>query len=103
MVLYQCYRCNYTVNNKSNMVRHIARKKRCNNVLSDIELDECKKDILDGISFDEYLNAVSELAPLNKDHDFNSIKIRNVENFINVNEEYINFEKARKYFLISSI
>ena len=55
MVLYQCYRCNYTVSNKSNMVRHIARKKRCNNVLSDIELDECKKDILDGISFDEYL------------------------------------------------
>ena len=50
------------------------------------------------LSFDEYLNAVSELAPLDKNQDINCIKIKNIENFINVNEEYINFNKARKYF-----
>ncbi|MBL19238.1 MAG: hypothetical protein CMC82_05355 [Flavobacteriaceae bacterium] len=50
------------------------------------------------LSFDEYLQSVSELAPLDKDQANKSMIIKNIENFINVDEEYINFEKAKKYF-----
>ena len=42
MVNYECYRCGYTNNNKSNIVRHIRRKNTCNPKLNDIDLDEYK-------------------------------------------------------------
>ena len=50
------------------------------------------------LPFDRYLESVSELGPLNKAQRINSFEIKNIENFINVIEEYINFEKAKKFF-----
>ena len=54
MVKYECYRCGYTNNNKSNIIRHINRKKTCRNILCDINLDDVKEYILSGMSYKEY-------------------------------------------------
>jgi len=45
MVKYECYRCGYTNENKSNIIRHINRKNTCKVKLLEIKLDDCKTDI----------------------------------------------------------
>lgn len=45
MVLYNCPRCGYSTNQKSNIRAHYNRKKICNPILKDIGLDECKKTL----------------------------------------------------------
>jgi len=54
MVNYTCYRCGYSNINKSNIVRHIARKKTCISEFNNVNLDDCKQYILKGLTFDEY-------------------------------------------------
>jgi len=56
MVNYQCYRCGYSTNDKSKITVHLRRKFICNNTLNNITLDVCKKYILEGLTFEEYLN-----------------------------------------------
>ena len=56
MVNYECYRCGYTNNNKSNIVRHIGRKNRCKPIINIINVDEYKEYILDGLTYEDYLN-----------------------------------------------
>ena len=56
MVNYQCYRCGYSTNDKSKITVHLRRKFICNNTLNNIALDACKKYILEGLTFEEYLN-----------------------------------------------
>ena len=58
MVKYECYRCGYTNENKSNIIRHINRKNTCKVNLLEIKLDDCKKDILNGISYKEYCEKI---------------------------------------------
>ena len=58
MVKYECYRCGYTNDNKSNIIRHINRKNTCKVNLLEIKLDDCKKDILNGISYKEYCEKI---------------------------------------------
>ena len=55
MVNYECYRCGYTNNNKSNIVRHIGRKNTCKSILNNINLDVYKEYILDGLTYEDYL------------------------------------------------
>jgi len=62
MVNYECYRCGYTNNNKSNIIRHIERKNTCKPELNDIELDDCKDYILKGILYKTFKNK-SILSP----------------------------------------
>jgi hypothetical protein len=56
MVNYTCYRCGYSNINKSNIVRHIARKNSCIPKFNNINLDEVKESILSGLNYEEYLN-----------------------------------------------
>ena len=55
MVCYTCYRCGYTNDNKSNIIRHLERKKPCKILNNNINLDECKKYILDGYTYEQYI------------------------------------------------
>ena len=54
MVLYECYNCGYNHTDKSKLVSHFNRKTKCKSIRDDINLDECKKYILEGIQYDEY-------------------------------------------------
>ena len=56
MVNYECYRCGYTNNNKSNIIRHIGRKRICTSYINDINIDDCKEYILNGLTYEKYLN-----------------------------------------------
>jgi hypothetical protein len=41
MVLYNCLRCGYNTNKKTDMGRHCNRKKTCNPILSNIPINDC--------------------------------------------------------------
>ena len=58
MVKYECYRCGYTNINKSNIMRHIKRKKTCEIINSNINLDDCKDYILSGMSYQDYCEKI---------------------------------------------
>tara|TARA_B100000886_G_scaffold161061_1_gene109789 strand:+ start:225 stop:1244 length:1020 start_codon:yes stop_codon:yes gene_type:complete len=58
MVKYECYRCGYTNVNKSNIIRHINRKKTCKIINSNINLDDCKDYILSGMSYKDYCEKI---------------------------------------------
>ena len=94
---YHYPRCNRT---RIQSKKGFARFKKeygflCERISENIYAISNKKSKL---SFDKYLKSVSKLAPLDKLQRVKSIKIKNIENLINVDEEYINFEKAKKYF-----
>ncbi len=55
MVFYQCYRCGYSNNDKSKIRQHINRKNKCDNNINNINLDDYKTSILQGLSYEEYL------------------------------------------------
>ncbi len=55
MVNYQCYRCGYTNKDKSKIYIHLKRKTPCKFKLNNIEIDECREYILEGLSYEEYL------------------------------------------------
>ena len=61
MVKYQCYRCEYMTNDKTRMNRHISRKKTCDSLLSNINLDHCKNEILSGMSYKEYWGKINNV------------------------------------------
>ena len=62
MVNYVCYRCGYTTNHKSKMNVHLSRKKPCNVINTDINLDECKKYILQGYTYSQYLKFFKKVS-----------------------------------------
>jgi len=57
MVFYQCFRCGYSSNDKSKIRLHINRKNTCTNKLNNIKLDVCKNEILQGLSYEDYLKS----------------------------------------------
>jgi hypothetical protein len=48
MVNYNCIRCGYTTEDKTKMKSHFNRKSDCKPLINDINLDDYKKDILNG-------------------------------------------------------
>ena len=52
---YECYMCLWTTNIKTKMVSHLGRKRPCKNI-NNINLEDCKEYILNGLSYEEYLN-----------------------------------------------
>ena len=53
---YQCYRCGYTINDKTKMKIHFGRKSQCKPKLNNIILDEYKESILLGVKYKELKN-----------------------------------------------
>ena len=66
MVNYTCYRCGYTNINKSNIIRHLGRKHQCKALINNIILDECKEYILEGLSYEEYIETLNSQQKNNK-------------------------------------
>ena len=52
---YECYKCLWTTHIKTKMVSHIGRKYPCKNI-NNIKLEDCREYILNGLSYNEYLN-----------------------------------------------
>ena len=52
---YECYMCLWSTPIKTKMVSHIGRKRPCKNI-NNINLEDCKEYILNGLSYNEYLN-----------------------------------------------
>ena len=69
MVNYECYRCGYTNINKTKIINHINRKLRCKPTKYNINLDECKEYIINGLSYNEYLNLDKNPANHCKNHN----------------------------------
>jgi len=84
MVNYICYRCGWSINHKTKMINHIARKYSCKNKLNNINLDVCKDSILFGKSYDEYLNDLKSsqnvVKSVSKVSNFSSKKSEKSEN-----------------------
>ena len=51
---YECYRCGWTTHIKTKMTNHLARKRECKCTFNDIELDDCKKYILEALNYEEF-------------------------------------------------
>jgi len=51
---YQCYRCGYTINDKTKMKIHFGRKTICKPIIMNINLDDIKEPILSGKNYKEY-------------------------------------------------
>ena len=46
MVLYECKRCGYSTPNKSYIRKHLLRKKKCNKVLQNIDIQDLYQELL---------------------------------------------------------
>ena len=66
MVNYQCYRCGYTITNKSKIINHFNRKNSCNPILNNIKLDEYTQYILDGLSYEESIELVKSKSKISQ-------------------------------------
>mgnify|MGYP000934522862 CR=1 FL=1 len=58
MVHYECYRCGYVNNDKAKIRLHVNRKNTCKYILNNINIDECRQYILDGLTFKEYIKKI---------------------------------------------
>ena len=85
MVNYECYRCGYTNINKTKIINHINRKLRCKPIISNINLDVCKEYIIDGLSYNEYLNL--DKNPANHCKSTHDIPIQYPKNTLKTNEK----------------
>jgi hypothetical protein len=56
MVLYECYNCGYTNLHKCKMRNHLSRQRICKKIRENINLNDLKEIILQGVSYQEYLN-----------------------------------------------
>ena len=65
MVNYKCIRCGYHTDHKAKMRSHLSRKKVCRPILNNINLDDYKNDILNGINIDisEKINPNPKMNP----------------------------------------
>ena len=58
-MIYQCYRCLWTNNIKTKMKDHLSRVRPCKMVNYEINLDDCKEYILNGMSYKEYCEKIN--------------------------------------------
>ena len=74
MVNYQCYRCGYTILNKTKIIKHLQRINPCKCTYNNIKLDQCKEYILQGLTFEEYSDLIpkkSKMIPNNPNNESN--------------------------------
>ena len=82
MVIYQCYRCGYENINKSNLIRHLNRKNVCKPVKRNINLENCKESILNGVSYEDFIkykfNTIN--LPKTSDVDEKEVLLKRISN-----------------------
>ena len=82
MVIYQCYRCGYENTNKSNLIRHLNRKNVCKPVKRNINLENCKESILNGVSYEDFIkykfNTIN--LPKTSDVDEKEVLLKRISN-----------------------
>lgn len=100
MVTYQCYRCGYENTNKSNLIRHLNRKNVCKPVKRNINLENCKESILNGVSYEDFIKNKSNNTKLPKISDVDEKevllkRIGNLEKKLQEREEQIDEIKKK--------
>ena len=65
MVKYSCYRCGYTINDKTKILKHFNRKNICKPKLNDINIDVCKEYILKGLSYEQFIESIKSHEKVN--------------------------------------
>tara|TARA_Y100000991_G_scaffold210213_1_gene191254 strand:+ start:226 stop:1188 length:963 start_codon:yes stop_codon:yes gene_type:complete len=65
MVNYTCYRCEYITTHKSKIVNHINRKHVCKPIYKNIDLNDCRKFILKGYSYEQYYESIKSHEKVN--------------------------------------
>jgi len=58
---YECYRCGYKTNFKSSMYNHFKRKNICVAIYNDIDFNICKKYILSGYNYKQYIDIINNI------------------------------------------
>jgi hypothetical protein len=93
MVNYQCYRCGYTISNKSKIINHFNRKSSCNPVLNNIYLDDYKEYILNGLSYEEYQEITKDKSNISQK------SVKNQSNFecSFCNKKYVHNQSLHKH------
>jgi hypothetical protein len=71
MVNYQCYRCGYCNNDKTKIKSHLRRLNTCKPIYNNINIDDCKEYILNGLNYEKYLETINP--------DKSSIMLNNVK------------------------
>jgi hypothetical protein len=94
MVNYQCYRCGYTITNKSKIINHFNRKNSCNPILNNIKLDEYTQYILDGLSYEESIELVKSKSKISQK------SVKNQSNFecSFCKKKYVHNQSLHKHF-----
>ena len=101
MVKYQCYRCGYSINDKTKIKKHLERKFVCKPLLNDIPISECKDNILSGKPLEIYkleidsnygLNSNLSNIPDNSNTFVSNSPDSNTQNnlFYNINDNIFN-------------
>jgi len=90
MVLYECYNCGYTNINKLKMRNHLARKRICQKIRENINLNNLKELILQGISYQEYLNLKNKKCSV-------SVNVSEKAVFVSENEVFISNSTISTY------
>ena len=62
MVNYQCYRCGYITCDKTKITSHLNRKFICKPKINDIELTIYMDNILNGVSYDDFLKSQPKVS-----------------------------------------
>ena len=76
MTNYECYRCGYKTHIKTIMFRHIGRKNICKPIFNNINIDDCKEYLLNGLSYQQYCENVLKVqmstneAKMSQNHNF---------------------------------
>ena len=66
MVNYQCYRCGYCNNDKTKITSHLRRLNTCKPIYNNINIDDCKEYILNGLNYEKYLETINSQQKNNK-------------------------------------
>jgi len=103
MVLYECYNCGYTNLHKCKMRNHLDRKKICKPIRKNINLNEFKETILQGLSYQEYLNLDANIA--HPKHNIDTTKIQHlcIQNTISSPKSYKCKYCAKEYKFSQSL
>lgn len=94
MVNYQCYRCGYSTNHKSKIRLHINRKFTCEPKINNIDLDECKDKILQGLNCESYMDCLKKKSNPHK----NTQKIpKNLQKYPQNDEKNLDINYKNEY------